>query len=338
MVNVAVIGAAGYTGQTLLASLLRHPDVRIAAVTSDTYLGQPLAVAFPQFATARTPLVFEGNNHEAIADRVDAVFLCLPHKEGMPVTALYRGKGKVVFDLSADFRLNDPAVYERWYGVPHTEKELLETAVYGLPELYKGRLTDADLVAVPGCYPTASLLALAPVMGSPFVDPTTLIVSAASGVSGAGRKSDLIYNLAEMEGNYFAYAAPHHRHTPEIEQELSKLAGAELRVTFVPHLLPTERGIYATVYAKLTEAVDEDGLRERYRRFYADTRFVTVVEGYPRLKWASRTNGVFIGVAVDHRANTLVVTAAIDNLIKGAAGQAVQCFNLRYGFAEEVGL
>lgn len=337
MIAVAIIGAAGYTGQTLLSSLLSHHDVEIVAVTSDTYAGQPVASAFPRFAATRTTLCFTPPDHEAIADEVDAVFLCLPHKEAMETAAFYREKGVVVFDLSADFRLKDAAVYEAWYA-PHTQKGMITDAVYGLPELYKGQIAQADLIAVPGCYPTASILALAPAVASRLIDPATIIVSAASGVSGAGRKADLTYNIAEMEGNYFAYGAPTHRHTPEIEQELSLLAGADVRVTFVPHLLPTERGIYATCYATLTDGPDHDDLTDLYRRFYGDTRFVQVVEGFPRLRWATRSNACVIGLTVDHRCGRLIVTSAIDNLIKGASGQAVQCFNIRFGFPEERGL
>ncbi len=337
MVSVAIIGAAGYTGQTLLSCLLTHADAEIVAVTSDSYVGQPVAQAFPRFAATWTELCFETPDHDAIADRADAVFLCLPHKEAMETAAFYRAKGIVVFDLSADFRLKDATTYQEWYG-PHSQTDLLKEAVYGLPELYKGQIADADLIAVPGCYPTASLLALAPAVASRLIDPATIIVSAASGVSGAGRKADLVYNLAEMEGNYFAYGAPTHRHTPEIEQELSLLADQQINITFVPHLLPTERGIYATCYATLADGPDHVDVTDLYRRFYADTRFVQVVGGFPKLKWATRTNACVVGLAVDKRCGRLIVTSAIDNLIKGASGQAVQCFNIRFGFPEERGL
>ncbi|MBI4829381.1 MAG: N-acetyl-gamma-glutamyl-phosphate reductase [Nitrospinae bacterium] len=337
MIKAGIIGAAGYTGQELTGILLRHPQVDLTLITSGANQGKSLAEVFPQYARQK-PLVFEGHDLDAAARRCEAVFLCLPHRESMAAASKLLDAGKVVFDLSADFRLKDAAVYEKWYGAAHTAPRHLAQAVYGSPELYRGRLQNAGLVAVPGCYPTSVILALAPVMGTGLIDESTIVANSASGVTGAGRKLEQPYLLAELEGNMFAYGAPSHRHTPEIEQELSNLAGAPVTITFIPHLLPVARGIYTTVTAKLQKPSAREEILETYRAYYRDSRFVTVTPGYPHMRWAVGNNGAYLGVEVDARTGTFIATAAIDNLVKGASGQAAQCFNIRYGFDEGTGL
>jgi len=337
MIHVGILGVAGYTGQELLGLLLDHPEATVAAVTSNTFKDKPLAEVFPRFAKKR-PLVIEAHDPLAVAGRCDAVFLCLPHRESMSAVPGLVAAGAVVFDLSADFRLRDAAVYEKWYGVEHTAKELIGRAVYGLPELYKGQLRDAGLVAVPGCYPTSAILGLAPVIDADWIDTGSIVINAASGVTGAGRKAAEPYMFAELQENFYAYAAPNHRHTPEIEQELGALAGAPLRLTFIPHLAPAARGIYSTITVRMTAPRPREAVLGLYAAFYRDSRFVTVSGAYPQMKWTTGANGCFIGVEVDERTDTLIITSTLDNLVKGASGQAVQCFNIRYGFDEALGL
>lgn len=337
MIKVGVVGASGYTGRELLNILLRRDDVEVTAVTSETHKGKPLASVFPQFSK-HAPLVFEGHDPAGLGGRFDSVFLCLPHRESMNYVPAFLADGVKVFDLSADFRLKDKDVYEQWYGVTHAAPELIAKSVYGLPELYKGAIASADLVAVPGCYPTSVILGLAPVMSESWIDTETIVVCSASGVSGAGQKIEARYLLAEMEGDYQAYGAPYHRHTPEMEQELSAISSKPLSLTFIPHLLPTTRGIHSTITVKTLEPVSREEVLETYLAFYRDCRFVTVADGYPRMKWAVNTNGAYINAQVDERTGALIVTSVIDNLVKGAAGQAVQCFNIRHGLGEAKGL
>jgi len=337
MINAGVVGAAGYTGQALLEILLSHPEVCVTAITSETFKGKKLAEAFPRFSTASS-LEFENNDIDTVAKKCEAVFLCLPHRESMKHVPKLLDAGLKVFDLSADFRLKDADVYESWYGAAHTAKDLIAKAVYGMPEIHKDEIAAADLVAVPGCYPTSAILGLAPLMAESWVDQSSIVINSVSGVSGAGRKADPSYMLAELEGNFYAYGAPKHRHTPEIEQELGALAGEDIKVTFIPHLLPTTRGIHTTVTMSMKEAKSAGDVTAIYKKFYKDSPFVTVTGGFPRMKWAIGVNSLYVGATVDERTDRLIVTSVIDNLVKGASGQAVQCFNIRYGFDEKEGL
>ncbi|MBI4665636.1 MAG: N-acetyl-gamma-glutamyl-phosphate reductase [Nitrospinae bacterium] len=337
MIDAGVFGATGYTGQALLDILLFHPGVNVTALASGSSAGKTLAEVFPQYSGLK-PLVFQEPNAPAMAEMVDVVFLCLPHKEAMAVAPVFLEAGKKVFDLSADFRLKDPAVYEQWYKTPHSAPRLLESAVYGQPETRRGQIAAADLIAVPGCYPTSAILGLAPVIDMGWLNRKTIVINSVSGVSGAGKKLESQYMLSELEGNFFAYGAPTHRHTPEIEQELSLLAGENVIVTFIPHLLPTTRGIYTTITADLLAPVSPGKVFERYVEYYRDCRFVHAREGFPQMKWAVGGSNCFVSATVDERANRLIVTSTIDNLLKGAAGQAVQCFNIRHGLDEAAGL
>ena len=336
-IEVAVVGATGYTGQELLKLLFRRDDLEVLCVTSESSAGLPLAQAAPSLQRQK-PMTLEKADPEAIASKAQVAFLCLPHGKAMDMAGALLDKGLKVFDLSADFRLKNPALYNEWYGMEHSAKHLLERAVYGLPELFREKITQTDLVAVPGCYPTSVILAMAPLVKFPGLETDVITVNASSGVSGAGRtaKESLMY--AELDGDYYAYGAPTHRHTAEMEQQLGDCAGRPLRVAFIPHLLPATRGIYSTITVRTAEGVTEEDLHKELAGFYENERFVTVVKGFPQMKWAAGTNAAFIGVKVDKRARMAIIASAIDNLIKGASGQAVQCFNIAHGIDETKGL
>jgi N-acetyl-gamma-glutamyl-phosphate reductase len=337
--KVAVLGASGYTGLELLRILLRHPQFEIAAVTSEQRAGQDLGAAFPALR-GQLDLAFEAADASALAGRVELAFTALPHAASASSVRELREAGVAVADLSADFRLRDREIYERWYG-EHAAPELLASAVYGLPELYRERLRGAQLVAVPGCYPTSVLLPLAPLLRAELVQPTGLHVDAKSGVSGAGRKLEAEYLFAEQAANCRAYKPGYaHRHAPEIEQEASAAAGSEARVTFVPHLLPAVRGIVSSVYARPVGRCTADDARAALEQAYRDERFVRVLPDgeTPSLQAVRGSNFCDVAVVGDARNDTLVLLSALDNLVKGASGQAVQCANLMCGLPEESGL
>lgn len=337
MIKVGVIGASGYTGQELLKILLKHPDVDITVATSDSLAGKTLAQAFPEFAGSAS-LTIDPRDTPVGKDRIDAAFLCLPHTKSMEAAPGLIKAGVKVFDLSADFRLKAPTVYEKWYKIKHTATEFLDDAVYGLPEINRDEIATADLIAVPGCYPTSAILALAPVIGEEWLDTESIVINSVSGISGAGKNATNDVANAISAKNFFAYGAPDHRHTPEIEQGLSTIAGSSINVTFIPHILPLFRGIYTTVTAKLKKPVSCEALLEKLTNYYNNSSFVSVTKTYPQLKMTSGNNGAFIGANIDERTSTIIITSTIDNLIKGASGQAVQCFNIRYGLDESAGL
>jgi N-acetyl-gamma-glutamyl-phosphate reductase len=337
--KVAVVGASGYTGLELLRALLRHPQFEIAAITSEQRAGRALGEAFPALR-GQLDLAFETADPAALAGRVELAFTALPHAASAPTVSALRQAGVAVADLSADFRLRDLETYRTWYG-EHAVPELLGTAVYGLPELHREALRGASLVAVPGCYPTSVLLPLAPLLRAGLVEPTGLHVDAKSGVSGAGRKLAEEFLFAELDGNCRAYKPGYaHRHAPEIEQEASTVAGAEVRVTFVPHLLPTIRGIVASVYARPRGGCTADDARSALEAAYRDERFVRVLPAgeTPSLQAVRGSNFCDVAVFEDAHNDTLVLLSALDNLVKGASGQAVQCANLMCGLPEEMGL
>ncbi|MBI5637096.1 MAG: N-acetyl-gamma-glutamyl-phosphate reductase [Nitrospinae bacterium] len=331
--TVAVVGASGYTGIEALKILARHPGVKLLAASAQTYAGKPLASLM---GAGAPEMNFCPPDAPEIA-QAEVVFSCLPHGAGAENIVQWRQQGRVVFDLSADFRLKDPALYDKWYGHTHAAPDLLKTAVYGLPEARRDAIKNANLIACPGCYPTATLLGLLPVARAGWVKPA-VFVSAVSGASGAGRKSDAAYAFCEVNENLYAYAAPKHRHTPEMEQELSLAAGKEIHVSFVPHLGPFNRGIHATIFAEPAIPLSAAELVKYYEDFYFAAPFVKVTAENPQLKDVRGTNHCHIRPLLDERTGKLIVLSAIDNLIKGAAGQAVQCFNIRFGFAETDGL
>jgi N-acetyl-gamma-glutamyl-phosphate reductase len=321
-VKAAVAGANGYAGMTLVNLLARHPGVQLNQLTSRSYSGKPYAEVFPL-------LDLKGEfRSEPDPDGLDVVFSCLPHNVGASKAAGWIAAGARVIDMSADFRLSDATQYPVWYRQEHPEPGLLAKAVFGLPELHERELKDAALVAVPGCYSTASILALAPAVASGLV-ASDIVVDAKSGVSGAGRSPGIGVHFSEVNESVGAYAIGGHRHLPELTQELGKLSGGgELRVTFVPHLIPMTRGILATCYFDLKGSLQE--LQDAYREFYSGQPFTRMVDHAPATKLASHTNLCLVNVAA--QGEKAVVTAALDNLIKGASGQGVECFNIAFGF------
>ena len=337
--RVAIAGASGYTGVELLRFLVQHPAVRVVALSAETHANQRIDHVFPNLK-GFVDLTCAPLDATALAREAEFVFLALPHKASMTVGAELVERGVRVLDLSADFRLKDPAAYPTWYGFEHTAPALLSKAVYGLPELHREAIAAARLVAVPGCYPTSAILGLAPLLAAGLVDLETIVVDSISGVSGAGRKPELPTHYSEVNESLKAYGVAKHRHTPEIEQELSGVAGRPVTVTFTPHLAPLTRGILTTITARLVRPQATAGLLAVYREFYRERPFVRVLdEGrLPETKHVLHSNLCDVGLVSDPRTGRVIVVSAIDNLAKGASGQAVQCFNLMAGLDERVGL
>lgn len=339
MLNCAVLGATGYTGAELTKLLLAHPNVRLSLLTTRQEKPIPLQEVLPSVSKNLglqiTPFAFSD-----VKKKADLVFLCLPHTEAMTLGDQCLNAGKIVIDLSADFRLKDAALYPVWYGVDHTFPGRLKQAVYGLSELNRAKIKKANLIANPGCYPTGPSLALIPLLKKKLIDPKSIIINAASGVSGAGKKLVTATHFCEANENYNAYKVNKHQHIPEIEQNLSEAAGYKITITFIPHLLPVHRGILATIYAELSKKTTEAVLRGALAEVYRNDPFVRMKqEGqYPSLKEVQNTNFCDIGLSLDKRTGRVVIFTAIDNLVKGAAGQAVQNMNIRFGFPEEAGL
>jgi N-acetyl-gamma-glutamyl-phosphate reductase len=338
-IKVAVVGASGYTGVELLRLLVNHPAAEITVLTSESYADRPIEEVFPSLFGILT-LTCEKFDAREVAKRADVIFLALPHKAAMAAAVALLPLGKKVIDLSADFRLHDPAVYAQWYGIDHAAPELLSEAVYALPEFSRRQLTTARLAAAPGCYPTATLLGLLPLFKREVIDPDSVVIDAISGASGAGRKPDLPLHFSELHDNCKAYNIARHRHTPEIEQELSRCIGREVRVTFTPHLVGTVRGILATITATLVTSNHTEELRALYQDWYRNEPFIRILpEGrLPETKQVRGSNFCDIGLAVDSRTRRVIVVVAIDNLVKGASGQAIQAMNVMMGLDERAGL
>ncbi len=338
-IRIAVVGARGYTGGELLRILLSHPGANIVHVTSESNAGRSLGEVHP-FLRGRLNLVLEKFNARALAADSDVAFFALPHGVGSKSIAEYVKSGKKAIDLSADFRIRDLRTYETTYKSRHASPGLLKKAVYGLPELFREKISRATVVANPGCYATTTILALAPPLKRNLLKPGSVVVSAASGVSGAGKKLDPMYLYCEATENFQAYSPVKHRHVPEIEQALGDHAGREVSLTFVPHLAPMARGIHVTATGDLRRRTTAAALRRVYQEAYGSERFVRLLpEGrWPQTKDVAGTNCVDINVTVDERHGRAVVLAALDNLFKGAAGQAVQNMNLLFGLHEAEGL
>ena len=339
MINCAIIGATGYTGVELIKILLRHSQTRITHLTTRQAEAIPVHRLIPSLP-GDTGLEVRPYSFSDVKRDSDLVFLCLPHTEAMDTAQKFRDAGKIVIDLSADFRLRDWKSYEKWYGVKHQNKALLKEAVYGLPELNREKIGKADLIANPGCYPTSVILGLAPLLRAKVIDPASIIIDSKSGVSGAGKKLNAATQFCEVDENFFAYKVGKHQHTPEIEQALSWAAGQKVHVTFVPHLLPVDRGILSTIYLKKKKGVKPAAIEKAFKDAYANEPFVRLkAQGtFPSIKDVQRTNYCDIGFTVDAAADQVIVITAIDNLIKGASGQAVQNMNVRAGFPEDEGL
>jgi N-acetyl-gamma-glutamyl-phosphate reductase len=338
MLKVGIYGASGYTGQELLRLLLRHPEAEVVAVTSRRYAGIAVADIYPAFF-GLTNLAFVDASPEDVAGAADIVFLALPHGVSMSVAPIFLKAGKKVIDLSADFRLRDIATYEKWYS-KHTARNIIKESVYGIPELYGDEIVKAKLVANPGCYPTSVILGLAPLLKAKWIDDCSIIADSKSGVSGAGREPQVGTLFCEVDEGFKAYKVGQHRHTPEMEQEISILAGCDVSITFTPHLLPITRGILSTIYATLQKEVAAGELIDLYRAFYKGKKFVRVYKAgkFPNISSVRGSNYCDIGLSVDARTRRVVIISTIDNLVKGAAGQAIQNMNLMCGISEDTGL
>ena len=338
MAKIGIAGATGYTGVELLRLLANHPEGEITFLTSETYQGELISTVFPSLG-GFTDMKLVPLDSVSGGD-CDILFLALPHTTAMAKLPDYLNGDARVIDLSADYRLKDPKVFEEWYGVKHAHPELTDEAVYGLPEIYREKIQSARLVANPGCYPTSVVLALAPLMNTGWADLTYIVADSKSGVSGAGRKPLLGTQFAECNEGVSAYNLATHRHTPEIEQELSALAGSEIRVTFSPHLMPMTRGLLSTVYINLKQEISVEYFVAHFQKFYKDEPFVRVLQPgtYANTRFVASSNFCDIGVQVDRRNQRAIITSAIDNLVKGASGQAIQNMNLMLGIEETTGL
>lgn len=331
MAKVGIVGGSGYVGAELLRLAAAHSELEVMWATGETLAGSPIGETYPHLRaaygdTAFTPLSLND------LDGIDVAFVALPHGQSQALMRDLRDRATVVIDLGADFRLRDAATYEQWYGEPHTAPEMLGDFVYGLPELNRSAIKDARAVAAPGCYPTAAALALAPLVNTGLVRKEGIVVDAASGVSGAGRQPKPGTTFGAVDENFAAYGLLDHRHTPEMEQTL----GAQ--VLFTPHLAPMVRGILATCYARPTGPTSTDEVRAALRAAYDAEPFVSVVDEPPATKSVTGSNSALVTAYYDERTDWIVVISAIDNLVKGAAGQAVQCANLVLGLDERTGL
>ena len=336
--SVGIIGASGFTGAELLRLCAQHPAFAVRVATGDSQAGTRVADLYPSLAAGYSDLVFEKFDSDR-CDGLDVVFLGLPHGASQDVVPELAGRVGAIVDLGADFRLRDPDLYPRWYGDEHTHPELLDTFVYGLPELFRDEIVGAERVAAPGCYVTTAVLALAPLLRAGLVEPTGIVVDAASGASGAGRPPKPTTTFCTVDEDFTAYGLLDHRHTPEIEQGLTAVAGTEAQVLFTPHLAPMNRGILATCYARPTRpGLSTDEVLAAVRTAWADEAFVVVRDGSPATKATLGSNTVHVTAMADPRTGWVVALAALDNLVKGASGQAVQCANLMLGLPEGAGL
>jgi N-acetyl-gamma-glutamyl-phosphate reductase len=340
--KVAVVGASGYAGEELVRLLLGHPQANLVAATSRQFTSKTLAQIFPRFShdEKARQLRFAEFEPAQLAQMAEIIFLALPHGISAEIARSLVDLGVRVIDLSADFRIRDPNVYKEFYGIDHRAPELLGEAVYGLPEIYREKIRGAKLVACPGCYPTSILLPLLPLIRERIVERRSIIATSLSGVTGAGRKVEADYLFAECNESVRPYGVPKNRHLSEIEQELTILAGEKIMVQFTPHLVPVNRGILSTIYVDLNRNNDLGVIDSFYEKAYRDEPFVRLLGEHrlPDTKEVIGTNFIDIAWRIDPRTRRLIVMSAIDNLIKGTSGQAVQCFNLMRGYPETTGL
>lgn len=338
MIKVAIFGGSGYTGFELLRILALHHGVKVTEVTSRQYRGKALKEVFPSLAGYYDGTAFsDPDDFKKV--KADISFVALPHGASQEVVPGLLDSGGRVIDLSADFRIRDPEVYKAWYA-EHKAPELLKKAVYGLPEINRDCIKGASLVANPGCYPTGAILALAPLAKMSLIEPSSIIVDSKSGASGAGRGASLDTSFVEVAGGFKAYKVGSHRHTPEIEQETGKLLREGVSISFTPHLLPVSRGILTTVYVSLKDSKTADGIHALYTEFYSNERFVRVMPSgrFPDISQVRGSNYCDIGVYADGKKKKAIIVCAIDNLVKGASGQAVQNMNIISGFEEHTAL
>jgi N-acetyl-gamma-glutamyl-phosphate reductase len=349
-VKVGIVGASGYSGEELVRLLLSHPHAELTAITSRQYAGQTLAQVFPKFShyPKSRDLRFSESNPDLLAKQVQIAFLALPHGVAAEFAVPLLQHGCQVIDLSADFRLDDPAIYKEFYAHDHLAPDLLAKSVYGLPEVYRNTIKGATLIASPGCYPTSILLPILPLLRAKLIKPTGIIANSLSGVSGAGRKAELDYLFVECNESVRPYGLPKHRHLSEIEQELSKAAGEKVVIQFSPHLIPVNRGIVSTLYVAPEKHFGTESemqelasrISDCYAKAYAREPFVRVLEGkaLPDTKNVNGTNVIEIAWRLDARTGRLIVMSAVDNVVKGASGQAIQSMNILCGYPETAGL
>jgi N-acetyl-gamma-glutamyl-phosphate reductase len=335
MIRVGILGASGYSALELMKLLLRHPEVQITALTTRQTEVRSVGEIHPSLA-GRLDLGLENLTLAQVAETTDCVFCCLPHGASAAAVAELLPRGKKVIDLSADYRLNNADEYEKWYAVKHPDPARLPETVYGLPEIYRERIQRASLIANPGCYPTSAILALAPLLRAGAILPQGIIIDSKSGVSGGGREPKPAFHYPECNESVSAYGVGTHRHMPEIDQILTDVADADVKVIFTPHLVPMDRGILSTCYATPTGEFNEPSLLRILEEFYADEPFVRTSKSLPATKHVSNTN--FCDITIRSVRGRIITVSAIDNLIKGASGAAVQNFNLMHGFEETTAL
>lgn len=338
MIKAGIIGGTGYAGQQLVWLLNNHTNVNIEFISSHSYAEKDFSQVYSSYLRFVDDKCINMIQAEEKLEEIDILFIALPHGKSFDITNKALNKGVKVIDLGADFRLNSKEVYEEWYKVENNAGDLLKEAVYGLPEINRKLIKKARLIANPGCYTTASILALYPLLKYNLIDTNSIIIDGKSGVSGAGRDLKLTSLFAECNESIKAYGVASHRHTPEIEQELSKAAGENITLTFTPHLVPMNRGILSTSYGKLKDNLLEEDIYKIYEEFYAGEKFIRIVKSLPETRYVKDSNLCDIGIKVDKRTNRVIVISAIDNLIKGAAGQAVQNMNLMFGLHENEGI
>ena len=338
MIKVGIAGASGYTGLELIRLLANHPEVELSVLTSETYKEKSIADVFPSL-NGIININLQSLDVE-ILKSCDVIFLALPHTIGMDILPELLKSNCKVIDLSADYRLKNADTYSEWYSLTHTHPEFLSQVIYGLPELHREKIKSAQGVANPGCYPTSVILAIAPLQKTDWVDLESIVSDSKSGVSGAGRKTSITTQFSEANEGVTPYGLASHRHTPEIEQELSNLVGKPIKISFSPHLIPMSRGMLSTIYINLNHKLKDENQIEHYENFYSDELFVRVLDKgkFASTHFVSGSNFCDIGIKVDSRVNRLVITSAIDNLIKGASGQAIQNMNIMLGFGEATGL
>jgi len=336
MMTYAILGASGYSGAELMRLLTPRSDVRLVRVFAHSSAGEQVETLYPSLA-GRVNMRYEAFD-PSLVDGIDLVFLALPSGEAMAVVPELRNRVGRVIDLGGDFRLPSPALYEKYYRRPHTAQALLGTAVYGLPELHKEEIRHATFVANPGCYPTSAILGLLPALTQGIVEPTGIAINALSGVSGAGRASAVDYSFTELHDNVRAYKIGNHQHIPEMQSVLAGASGLSVTLSFIPHLIPTARGIYSTIQADLKKTIPLDEIVAIYQKYYADAPFVRVRKTIPQLSSVIYTNYCDIGLFVEPHTGKLVIISTIDNLVKGAAGQAIQNMNLMFGLPEATSL
>lgn len=339
-IRAAVVGASGYSGEELVRLLSRHPRCKLTVITSRQHAGKPVGEVFPRHAENK--LLFTAPEARAIAEQCEVAFLALPHGLATEFALPLLEAGVKVIDISADFRLKNPARYKEYYKEEHPAPELLQKAVYGLPERYRGQIRHADLIACPGCYPTSSILPAAPLLAAGLAAAEGIVIASMSGISGAGRKVELPYIFPECNESLRAYAVAGHRHLPEIEQELAAAIGPqrEIAINFIPHLVPVNRGINSTILLRAGAGCTVEKIGQTLNDAYAGERFVRVLPAgrLSDTKYVTMTNVCEIGFCLDRHTGNIILTGAIDNLTKGASGQAVQCMNIRFGFNESDGL